>query len=98
MRQKSGKRRRRKFKKQSRITTKDPESKDFDGSEYFGRATFTAQELENFSVGDKGITFKYDYEFPHVALALQPDGAYFYSWAELKPFIKRGGLIERFIR
>lgn len=77
---------------------KDPESKDFDGSDYFTDAKFTVKQLENFSVSDKGVTFLYDYEFPHIVLALQPDGTYFYSWAEIKPFIKRGGLLGQFIR
>lgn len=77
---------------------KDPDSKDFDGAEYFNAAKFTTKQLENFSVSDKGVTFMYDYEFPHVVLALQPDGTYFYSWAELKTFIKRGGLLSQFIR
>jgi hypothetical protein len=77
---------------------KDPESADFDGSEYFGNAKFTTKQLENFSISDKGVTFNYNYGFPHVILALEPDGNYFYSWAELKPFIKRGGLLAQFIR
>lgn len=77
---------------------KDPESADFDGSEYFGNAKFTTKQLENFSISDKGVTFNYNYGFPHVVLALEPDGKYFYSWAELKPHIKRGGLLARFIR
>lgn len=77
---------------------KDPDSADFDGSEYFDTAKFTAQELNDFSVSDKGVSFKYDYGFPHVALALQPDGTFFYEWTALKPFIKRGGLLEKLVR
>ncbi|MGI8554895.1 MAG: hypothetical protein ACR2LT_00845 [Pyrinomonadaceae bacterium] len=77
---------------------KNPDSADFDGSEYFDDAKFTTEELKNFSVSDKGVTFLYDYEFPHVVQELQPDGRYFFSWTELKPFIRRGGLLEQFIR
>lgn len=77
---------------------KNPDSADFDGSEYFNNAKFTTKELESFSVSDKGLTFNYDYGFPHVVQALQPDGTYFYNWAELKPFIKRSGLLAKFIR
>ena len=77
---------------------KYPDSADFDGSEYFNQAKITVSQLNDFSVSDKGITFSYDYEFPHVVQALQPDGIYFYSWAKLKPYIKRGGLLEKFIR
>lgn len=64
----------------------------------FTDANFTTENLDEFSVSDKGVTFLYDYGFPHVIQALQPDGRYFFSWAEIKPFIKRGGLLEQFIR
>ena len=77
---------------------KDPESADFDGSEYFNDAKFDLKHLNEFAVSDQGITFKYDYGFPHVALALQPDGTYFYGWKELKPYIKPGGLLAKFVR
>lgn len=77
---------------------KDPDAQDFDASEYFERAKFTAAELEEFTVGDKGVTFIYDYRFPHVARALQPDGRFFYTWAQLRPFIKPAGLLARFVR
>jgi hypothetical protein len=59
---------------------------------------FERSNLDNFSVGDKGLTFLYDAEFPHVVQALQPVGEYFFSYAELKPYIKRDGLLGTFIR
>lgn len=75
-------------------------SKDEDDSlkEQLSALQFTAESFNGFSVGDKGATFLYDAGFPHVIQALQPDGRYFFSWTELKPFIKRGGLLERFVR
>lgn len=54
--------------------------------------------LEEFSVTDRGVTFHYDYGFPHVIRALEPDGKFSFSWAEIKPFIKPGGLLARFVR
>jgi hypothetical protein len=77
---------------------RDPETKDFDGSEYFSRAKFTVAELNDFSVDDKGVTFIYEYNFAHVVKALAPDGRYFFTWAQMKPFIKRGGLLGGFVR
>lgn len=77
---------------------KDSENSDFDGSEYFQNADFKAENLENFNVTENGVTFTYDYGFPHVILALQPDGNYLLTWNELKPFIKRGGLLAQFVR
>lgn len=77
---------------------KDPDSNGFDGEEYFKDAKFGVAELSEFTISDKGVTFMYDYGFPHVVLALQPDGQYLFSWNELKPFIKRDGLLGQFIR
>jgi hypothetical protein len=72
------------------------EEPDFDASEYFDNATYKAENLSDFTVSNKGITFHYDYGFPHVALALQPDGEYFFSWTTLKPYIKSSGLFSQF--
>jgi hypothetical protein len=67
-------------------------------ADLFQNAKFTLSDLNEFSINEKGITFRYDYGFPHVILALQPEGRYFFSWRELKPFIKRGGLLAKFVR
>lgn len=59
---------------------------------------FTPENFNEFSIGDKGVTILYDAGFPHVIQALQPAGRYFFSWAEIKPFIRRDGLLGKFIR
>jgi hypothetical protein len=59
--------------------------------EQLEQLTFTVENLDDFSVNDKGLTFLYDAGFPHVSQALQPDGRYFFSFAELRPYIKRNG-------
>ena len=59
---------------------------------------FTAGTFDEFSISDKGLTIIYDAGFPHVIQAAQPDGRYFFTWAELKPFIKPDGLLGRFVR
>ncbi|MCA1624643.1 MAG: hypothetical protein LC768_03395 [Acidobacteria bacterium] len=64
----------------------------------FENSDFTVKNLDEFSVSDKGVTFLYDYSFPHVILALQPEGKYFFSWVRLKPFVKRDGVFAKFIR
>lgn len=76
----------------------DPENKDFESFDYFDNTNFTVENLEEFAVTEKGVTFIYDYGFPHVILALQPEGRYFFPWNELKPFIRRGSLLAKFIR
>lgn len=82
-------------KEADRIKKDEP---DFDPTEYFNNADFKAEHLWSFTVSDKGVTFHYDYGFPHVAQALQPDGQYFYKWSELKPFIKKDGLFGVFVK
>lgn len=77
---------------------KNPETADYDASMYFDEAEFTVKELDDFAISDRGITFIYDYGFAHVAEALQPKGRYFFTWAEMKPFVKSGGLFGKFIR
>lgn len=59
---------------------------------------FTAETFDEYSVSDKGITIIYDAGFPHVIQAAQPDGRYFFTWTEMKPFIKPEGLLGRFVR
>lgn len=76
----------------------DPANKDYENFDFFDNADFTVENLEEFAVNDRGVTFIYDYGFPHVIKALEPEGRYFFSWAELKPFIKPGGLLAKFVR
>ena len=64
----------------------------------FTDSNYTVKNLDEFSVSDKGATFLYNYEFPHVIQAWQPDGRYFFTWAQLKPFVKPDGLFGKFIR
>jgi len=60
-------------------------------------AKLELENLEGFSISDRGVTFLYDYGYAHVSQALQPPGRFFFSWAQLKPFIRRDGLLARFI-
>jgi hypothetical protein len=78
------------------IKKENPEEQN--PADLFRETNFTVKDLNEFSVDDKGVTFLYNYEFPHVIQALQPDGGYFFSWQELKPFIKPGGLLAKFVR
>ena len=59
---------------------------------------FEPKDLENFSVSKTGVTFLYDSGFPHVIKALEPQGRYYFRYAELKPFIKGQGPLGQFLR
>ena len=71
---------------------------DASPEELFGETNFTVEDFKDFSVDAKGVTFYYDYGFPHVLQALQPDGEFHFSWAQLKPFVRTDGLLARFVR
>jgi hypothetical protein len=59
---------------------------------------FKVENLDEFSVSSRGITFLYDAGYPHVIQALEPNGRYFLSYSELKPYIKRDGLLGQFVK
>ncbi len=54
---------------------------------------FQVKNLDNFSVDDRGVTFFYDFGFPHVIKALEPSGQYFLSYKQLKPYIKQNSAL-----
>ena len=58
---------------------------------------FNSENLNDFSVGPKGLTFWYDAGYPHAIQAFEPNGRYFFSYSELKPYIKRDGLLGQFV-
>ena len=58
---------------------------------------FKSENLDDFSVGAKGLTFLYDAGYPHAIQALEPNGRYFFSYSELRPYIKRNGLLGQFV-
>jgi hypothetical protein len=77
--------------KKNELDAEDPGS-------LFRETNFTAKDLSEFSVSDKGVTFIYDYGFPHVIQALQPAGRYFLAWPAIKPFMKQHSLLARLVR
>ena len=58
---------------------------------------FERENLDEFSVSDKGVRFLFDAGFPHVIKALEPDGRYFFSYSALGTYIKRNGPLDIFI-
>ena len=58
-------------------------------------AKYHPVKLDQFTVSDKGITFHHNYDFAHVIQALQPSGEFFFTWSQLKPYIKAGSLLSR---
>jgi hypothetical protein len=75
----------------------NPETNDYD-PELFSKLKFKTSDLDDFSINDKGVTFLYDAGFPHVIQAAEPDGRYFFSYAQLKPYIRRDGPLGMFVK
>ena len=76
----------------------DPENNDVEPDALFEGKSFSVENLREFVVNDSGVTFIYDYQFPHVVKALQPEGRYSYSWKDLRLFIKQDGALGKFLR
>jgi len=80
------------------IKNLEPEEDKEDILDRLQRAKYDLKDLKNFEVSNKGVTFLYDYEFPHVIRALQPSGRYFISFEELEPFINPNGPLGIFLK
>ncbi|MBW4580193.1 MAG: DUF4163 domain-containing protein [Tildeniella nuda ZEHNDER 1965/U140] len=74
------------------IANGDKEGADL--REQLSRQRFQIKHLNSFTVSDKGITFLYDFGFPHVMLALEPSGRYFFSYDQLRAYIKLDGALN----
>jgi hypothetical protein len=59
---------------------------------------FGTENLDDFSVSNKGITFLYDAGLPHVVRAFEPEGRYFFSYSELTAYLNRSGPLGQFVR
>lgn len=70
---------------------------EFDGGRWFGDSNITLLNLQEFSVSEEGVIFKYDYGFPRIMKDIQPAGVFLILWSELKPFIRRDGLLGKFV-
>ncbi len=76
----------------------NPEESETNVDELFANADFTVAKIDEFAIDDQGATFKYDYGFAHVIQALQPNGIYKMTWTQLKPYIKKGSVFEKFVK
>ena len=76
----------------------EPDYQEPDPARLFEYADFKAVNLEGYAVSKEGVAFSYSYGFPHVIQALEPSGQFMYTWEQIKPYIKRGGLLARLAR
>ena len=62
----------------------------------FGGSGFGVGDLNHFLLDESGISFIYDFGFPHAMQALVPEGRYYFGYSSLKRFIKKGGVLDNF--
>jgi hypothetical protein len=74
------------------MAEEDAEKSDDNESldDLFSRTEFSKDDLKSFIITDKGITFYFDFGFPHAFQALEPAGDFFISNEELKPYLNAG--------
>lgn len=59
----------------------------------FADHRFQVKNLDNFSIGKEGVTFHYNFEFPHAIKAAEPSGAYLLSYDQLIRYIRKDGAL-----
>ena len=58
----------------------------------------TSDDLVEFAISDKGITFFYDPHFSHQRAWAEPEGRYFFTYSELKSFLKPKSVVSQFVK
>jgi hypothetical protein len=60
-------------------------------------ARFQEKNVDAFSLDKSGITFYYDFGFPHVIKALEPEGSYRFPYVALKPYLRADSPLRVFV-
>lgn len=71
---------------------------ELDSGDPARKHAYEATSLDEFFIGEKGVTFVYHYYFSAPARFFEPAGQFFFDWETLKPYIKPGGPFARFVR
>jgi hypothetical protein len=60
----------------------------------FSKHHFQAKNVEDFIIGKTGVTFLYNFDFPHVIKAAEPSGAYLIPYRKLTRYICQDGALR----
>ena len=63
------------------------------GLDVFANHHFQPKNLENLTIGKTGVTFHYNFEFPHVIKAAEPSGDYLIPYSQLTRYIRPDGVL-----
>jgi hypothetical protein len=61
---------------------------------HFAGHRFQQKNLDDFSLGNEGVTFHYDFEFPHVIKAAEPSGNYLLPYSKLIHYVRADGALS----
>lgn len=70
---------------------------ELDIRDQFTGRVLTLKNLDDFSISDQGVTFLYDFMFPHGIAEAAPSGRYFLSYQGLQPYIRQDGPLAVFV-
>ena len=59
----------------------------------FAKHHFQPKNVEDFTIGKTGVTFLYNFDFPHVIKAAEPSGAYLIPYSKLRRYIRPDGAL-----
>jgi hypothetical protein len=59
----------------------------------FAKYHFRAKDLNDFTIGKRGVTFHYNFDFIHAIKVAEPNGAYFITYEKLNRYIRPDGAI-----
>jgi hypothetical protein len=60
----------------------------------FSKHHFQSKNVEDFIIGKTGVTFLYNFDFPHVIIAAEPSGAYLIPYSKLTRYIRQDGALR----
>jgi hypothetical protein len=77
---------------QEKIAEFQQEEPDLAVTQFAGHR-FQVKNLEDFNIGKTGVTFHYNFGFPHVIKAAEPSGDYLLSYNQLIRYIRNDGAL-----
>ena len=57
-------------------------------------AKFTEENIAGYKITSSGVEFTYNFDFPHVTQACEPNGTIFFTYDQLKDYIRSDGLLS----
>ncbi|MEZ4535446.1 MAG: hypothetical protein R3D26_10660 [Cyanobacteriota/Melainabacteria group bacterium] len=66
--------------------------------EQLNNAHFTMKAIDSFCVGGDGITFYYEFGFPHISRCYEPEGFFFFPYSQLQGYLRADGPLGHYVK